>query len=147
MTAFADFIRNYPDPLSESSEKFEPVKVALIDDGVDSTFKGLNERIARGQSYSRRGSDLCNPYYLSTCGHGTVMACLICQMCPKVKLYVAKLDEEETDSGRSITTSSAAKVCPRSLQVNFEKLILHGSILRVLRPSTGHGKWVYISFP
>jgi subtilisin family serine protease len=106
MRTFADFIRNYRSAVDQVD-----VRVALIDDGVDAAYQHLSKNIVRGETYSRRNPDLYNAYYQSTNGHGTVMACLIRQMCPKVKLYVAKLDEKPTDDGMQITTASAAKVC------------------------------------
>ena len=105
MRRFANFIRN----LQPSSDD-DIVKVGLIDDGVDGTYEDLNHNIKHGQSYSKRARDLWNPYYHSTRGHGTVMARLIREMCPNVKLYVAKLAEQPTDNGVQISTPSAAKV-------------------------------------
>lgn len=106
MKSFADFIQNFP--IEENDRP--KIKVALVDDGVDVTYENLSRNIKRGETYSKRHDGLCNAYYQSTNGHGTVMACLIRRMCPNVRLYVAKLDERQTDDGMQITTSSAAKV-------------------------------------
>ena len=44
-------------------------------------------------------------------GHGTVMASLICRVFPKAQLYVVKLDEHISENmKRQITAKSAAKV-------------------------------------
>ncbi|KAF2113700.1 hypothetical protein BDV96DRAFT_578247 [Lophiotrema nucula] len=106
MKEFATFIQNY-EPLAN-----QPViKVALIDDGVDSTFDDLSSIIKEGQSYSIRDKELglWNPYYHSADGHGTVMAWLIRLICPRVQIYVAKLNELQTQDKVEITASSAIK--------------------------------------
>ena len=98
MDGFATFILNYP------KEPQERIKVALIDDGVDTAFRDLSRNIASGVSYYRRTNGLYSSYYQSSGGHGTVMASLIRRICPHVRIYVAKLDEK-------LTATSAAKVC------------------------------------
>jgi hypothetical protein len=75
----------------------------------------LSKNIADGKSFDRAGPlSLPSPYYYSTNGHGTLMAKLICRVCPVVKLYVAKLDTkgETTDTGR-FTARCAAEVLTR----------------------------------
>lgn len=97
MDNFGDFILNYP------REPQEPIKVALIDDGVDTAFQDLGSIIADGISFCTRENGLYSSYYQSSGGHGTIIASLIRRVCPKVKLYVAKLDDK-------VTAGSAAKV-------------------------------------
>ena len=47
------------------------------------------------------------------------MATLIRRVCPNVQLYVAKLDEQQTDVGKlSFTVKSAAEVCSKLLTTN-----------------------------
>jgi hypothetical protein len=95
-----------------------PVKIALIDDGVDASLEILDGKIAAGisfRSYANSG-DLVSAYYISSSNHGTHMATVICRLCPSVSLYVAKLDERGPMEGGlpNITVDSAAKVgfCP-----------------------------------
>ena len=97
MDCFAKFIGNYP------SVPQEKIKVALIDDGVDTAFQNLSNNIASGVSYCKRANGLYSSYYQSSGGHGTVMASLIRRVCPNVRIYVAKLDDK-------LTAASAAKV-------------------------------------
>jgi glutamine synthetase type III len=113
MENFGTFLRNCRQDLEEREPPKMPrkIKVALIDDGVD----GLNQRfssvIAAGETFSRRSEQVYNSYFKSTRGHGTIMAMLIRNMCPNVRLYVAKLHEEKTSrKTMSITAESAAKV-------------------------------------
>ena len=90
----------------------EPIRVALIDDGIDGADQILYENIADGVSFCHRDEGLSNTYYVASGGHGTLMATFIRRMCPWVKLYVAKLDEGFAPDGRKqITADSAAKVC------------------------------------
>jgi hypothetical protein len=111
MDEFADFIQNVDSPLA----LHEPVTIALIDDGVDINERSLHAKIIGGRSFCQRDKfqNLSVPHYVTTGGHGTVMASLICRVCPKAQLYVVKLDEHVSeDSTRQITAKSAAKVRP-----------------------------------
>lgn len=108
---FATFIYNIPNTVTA------PVKVAVIDNGVDAALEILDGKIASGMSFCPypNSSYLMNPYYLTSesLGHGSVVAALICQMCPKARLYVARLDERSSSgSNREITAESAANVRP-----------------------------------
>ena len=101
----------------ESLDKLEleePITVALIDDGIDMDDTILQpDTIVGGRSFCSRDTEqnLIQPYYVSSAGHGTAMASLICRVCPKVRLYVLKLDEYGSEPGRrQITAKSAAKV-------------------------------------
>jgi hypothetical protein len=68
-----------------------------------------------GRSFCHRDEEqnLNQPYYVSSSGHGTAMAGLICKLCPNVRLFVLKLDERpsaEAGKRSMITAKSAAKV-------------------------------------
>jgi hypothetical protein len=109
MDDFADFIQNVEPPLPLR----EPVTIALIDDGVDINEQSLQAKIIGGRSFCQRNKfqNLSMPYYVTSGGHGTVMASLICRVCPKAQLYVVKLDEHiGENSKRQITAKSAEKV-------------------------------------
>ena len=89
------------------------VKVALIDDGVDASHLHLKNNIQGGVTYctSFRGNEnVTSSYYASSSGHGTLMATLICNLCPSARLYVAKLDDQQVSEGSAFTASSAAEV-------------------------------------
>ena len=109
MDEFADFIQNVESPLPLREE----VTIALIDDGVDINDQSLHAKIIGGRSFCQRDEfqNLSKPYYITSGGHGTVMASLICRVCPKAQIYVIKLDERMSENNkRSITAKSAAKV-------------------------------------
>lgn len=95
-----------------------PVNVAVIDDGVDINDQTIQSRIAGGRSFCHRdeSENLNQPYYVSSGGHGTAMAGLICKVCPNVRLYILKLNEYYLEPGkRQITAKSAARVSHRNL--------------------------------
>src|SRR5277367_3651811 len=71
-----------------------PVKVAVIDDGVNPRKLGYKGSLKGGWPPDRPSlhGDL-STFYSSTEGHGTKMANLIQSVCPYVHLYVAKLDK------------------------------------------------------
>ncbi|KAF4426487.1 hypothetical protein CFRS1_v009816 [Colletotrichum fructicola] len=81
--------------------KVRPIKVALIDDGVKTSYDGLDEIVHCGRGDKRKAA---NNYPLnynhSQTGHGTVMAYFIRRVCPWVKLCIAKL-ECQARSGRN----------------------------------------------
>lgn len=112
---FADFIQNIVPPSPVQS----PVTIALIDDGVDVNEQSLHAKIIGGRSFCMRNrfENLSMPYYVTAGGHGTVMASLICRVCPTAQLYVLKLDEHISETQqRQITAKSAEKVCTTILQ-------------------------------
>jgi len=105
------------------------VKVALIDDGVKTSYADLDSNVEAGwsgwlqsETYSHDGIGKKSPreylgnYNSSQTGHGTVMAYYIRRVCPNVRLYIAKLDPqlrpEIGGHGERVTFSieSAAKV-------------------------------------
>ena len=83
-----------PDSNGETHMTKNPIKVALIDDGVnlkDLDHKGL---VKDGWPLDISDEDkIVTTYYESTEGHGTVMANLIHFACPEAHLYVAKLEK------------------------------------------------------
>ena len=97
-------------------EKISPIKIAIIDDGVDASLEFLVGKIAGGKSFCpyASSSDLMNAYYVPSGQHGTMMADLICKICPSCRLYIARLDERpsRSDSTRQITPESAALASP-----------------------------------
>lgn len=98
----------------ERPSLLEDIKVAVIDDGIDGFENDLSGSIANGTSFCRSSDseNLIRTYYVSSGGHGTTMARLIRRMCPKVKLYIARLEEYGSSSGkRFITPRSAKDVC------------------------------------
>ncbi|KAF8250394.1 hypothetical protein K440DRAFT_674042 [Wilcoxina mikolae CBS 423.85] len=100
---FGNFVDNIPQSIDTPT-----IKVALIDDGVD-TFEGY--KISKGVSFcmSPKKDDGESPYFISSKGHGTVMADLIYQVFSKFSLHVVKL-HHDTQSGSCPTAESAAKV-------------------------------------
>jgi hypothetical protein len=107
MEDFAEFLQAREEPV-------EPVKIAIIDDGIDAAMENLQSRIAGGATFCPypHSSDFMNPYFVPSGKHGTLMAQMICNLCPDARLYIARLEELPTitGSGRRITAKSAAKV-------------------------------------
>lgn len=113
--SWIDCVRAFVKPLRRvHAPNIRPVKVAIIDDGVDASLISLGGKIAIGKSfcYYANSTDQMSPYYIPSGNHGTCMADLICKLCPKVSLYIARLDERQAaGSGqRQITAKSAAEV-------------------------------------
>ena len=109
MDNFAEFIQN----IQPKSGSYEPIKIALIDDGVDMKEDALHGKVLGGRSFCLRDEkkNLNWSYYVKSGGHGTAMASLICRVCPHAKLIVLKLDEDiGPNLDRQITAKSAAKV-------------------------------------
>lgn len=85
------------------------IKVAVIDDGVNIDSDDIAGNVEEGETfYDNLGH--WPGYYQSSYGHGHLMACLIRDLCPRVKLYIAKLNELWTDGRNRVTPESAAEV-------------------------------------
>ena len=107
MDTFADYVAGIEDGVEND------IKVAVIDDGFDGFQEDYTDNVVAGVSFCRYSDtdSLMNAYYVPSGSHGTMMASLICRVCPHVKLYVARLDEYKTSIGkRHITARSAADV-------------------------------------
>lgn len=95
-------------------KKASPVKIALIDDGVDVSLLSLDGTITTGKSFCpyAYSTDLMNSYYVPSGNHGTFMALLIRKLCPEISFYVARLDERQVPGSgqRQLTAKSAAEV-------------------------------------
>jgi hypothetical protein len=108
MKDFAQFLQN-------AKPQAKPIYIAVIDDGINTKLDTFEGKIHYGDSFydptpdslhSRRGV-----YYVPSGRHGTLMAQLICNVCPVVKLFVAQLQvAPRRGKERSFTTRSAIKV-------------------------------------
>ncbi|KAF9768915.1 hypothetical protein IL306_013725 [Fusarium sp. DS 682] len=102
MDKFADELQN---TCSDFVKPQHGIKVALIDDGADPYVESLRGKIRGGETFSRGfpHENGPSPYYRSTKGHGTVMADMICRVCPMARLYVYKL---ETQTSLNLATQT-----------------------------------------
>ncbi|KAK0662083.1 putative peptidase [Cercophora samala] len=94
MDAFADEIQNVPVPPTQHKLLKKDITVALIDDGVNIDTPTIAGKVIGGATFDRGEPDENgpSPYFISASGHGTVMADMICRVCPTAKLYVFKLE-------------------------------------------------------
>ena len=112
MDEFATFIQNVDlDTSRLNGIEPRPIVVALIDDGLDINEQSVVDKVIGGRSF-RNQNNLNAPYWATSGFHGTVMASLICRVCPMVQLYVLRLDEysAKEQGKRQITAKSAEKV-------------------------------------
>jgi hypothetical protein len=103
-------------PPAKQDDK-DTIKVALIDDGVDiRNFDGL---------YYHPGWPYVNPasndklYYHSENGHGTIMARMIHMMCPRVRLFVARLGNHDDFKSNTYANKAADVSLIFSLPLNL----------------------------
>ncbi|KAF4546015.1 uncharacterized protein LTHEOB_4667 [Lasiodiplodia theobromae] len=111
MDDFATFVQNVDlDTSRLNGLEPKPITVALIDDGFDINEQSVVDKVVGGRSF-RNQNNLNAPYWATSGFHGTVMASLICRVCPKVQLYVLRLDEHSAgeQGKRQITAKSAEK--------------------------------------
>ncbi|RSL79987.1 hypothetical protein CEP51_006902 [Fusarium floridanum] len=110
---FATFLKQGADLQETEGKKVTPLRIAIIDDGIDATVSNIQDRIEGGATFCPypHSSNLMNPYFAPSGDHGTLMAQLICRMCPDARLYIARLEELQTlkGTGRRFTATSAAK--------------------------------------
>lgn len=116
MDRFADLVEESRGPEELAETQIDEVKVAIIDDGVKSSFDNLDDIIERGESLVKQANpkQRHSPYTTSSRGHGTVMAYYIRRVCPNVRLYVAKLDPQTARDRVTFTIESATEVMHRS---------------------------------
>jgi hypothetical protein len=100
----------------DRTPSLEDIRVAIIDDGIDGFDPTISKKIERGVSFCRPlapgSADLVRSYYVSSGGHGTMMAKLVSRMCPPARLYIARLQEYTAANGkRYISPESATEVC------------------------------------
>ncbi|KAF5700339.1 intracellular serine protease [Fusarium mundagurra] len=98
MVNFAKLLRTAP-----SAQNIRPVKIAIIDNGIDASLIRLRGKIAAGMSFysSNSSTDAMSPYFVPSGKSGTVMAMLICEICPQVSLYIAKVDQHAIRNAQS----------------------------------------------
>ncbi|TGO48651.1 hypothetical protein BCON_0234g00150 [Botryotinia convoluta] len=104
LEAESNFLQANPDEPAVPLE--EPIRVALIDDGIDITR--LKHKHNKEQSFCNRDGNVA-PYYISSFGHGPAMASQIYRICPRAQLYVLKLDDHLHGGKRQIEPLSAAQ--------------------------------------
>jgi len=121
MDSFTNFIINCPRDIEN------PIKVAVLDDGYDMIENG-SEGMESDSGIFFKATDSCPTYighetsaiprfcarhtmapYSSETGHGTLMVQCIQKLCPKARLYVAKLSNVYGNGGAGPDPSSAAK--------------------------------------
>ncbi|ORY72160.1 peptidase S8/S53 domain-containing protein [Pseudomassariella vexata] len=107
------------------------VKIALIDDGVDASHSDLSRIIKEGITYCtsmQNNRYVPSSFYASATGHGTLMAALICDMCPNAELYVAKLNDQNSNNGFSFTAKSAADAVRWAVSKNVDIISMSWTI-------------------
>ena len=109
MDSFTNFIINCPKDIAK------PIKVAVLDDGYD-MIENDPEDTESDSGIIFKATDSCCPGarhtmapYSSETGHGTLMVQCIKKLCPKAKLYVAKLSNVYGQESFGPDASSAAK--------------------------------------
>ncbi|GAB1317950.1 hypothetical protein MFIFM68171_08160 [Madurella fahalii] len=106
---FRNVKRNEQESLSKPQHR---VKIAIIDDGLDSSLYIIDRthcRVVAGQSFCTSYTGYTNNYYVPSGNHGTQVASIICQICPEVDLYIARLDEQYTRSGNRVINPASAE--------------------------------------
>ncbi|KAI0442366.1 hypothetical protein F4803DRAFT_551238 [Xylaria telfairii] len=128
MTKFLQIIFNIPPKVAGY------VKISVIDNGVDASLDALDGKIAVGTSFCPiPDTTYHKPYYMTSeaISHGSMVAGLICRMCPKAKLYVARIDELPS-SGRQnlLTAESAAKAIQWAVKKKVDVICMSWTIER-----------------
>ncbi|KAJ5618018.1 hypothetical protein N7537_003132, partial [Penicillium hordei] len=127
---FKIFLANSPRLKSHDGPR---VKIAIIDDGVDTSLPILEKIITSGNSFCRHpnSKDLMSAYFAPSGMHGTWMATLISKLCPNPSLYIARLDEHSNplgDGKRQITAKSAAEAISWAAACNVDIISISWTI-------------------
>ncbi|KAI5792576.1 hypothetical protein DFH27DRAFT_192777 [Peziza echinospora] len=148
LNTYIEYINKFPTPGDR------PIKVAVLDDGYDmieddiikhcdlapTTFKAMdtpnvghrsaNSWDVNGRRKSRFINHRRKVPFCSEFGHGTLMAKLIRKMCPKVHLYIARLDNIPSFEGTSFgpKTASAAEAINWAVKCGVDIISMSWSI-------------------
>ncbi|KAK7991272.1 hypothetical protein PG988_000066 [Apiospora saccharicola] len=115
MENFAEFLQNAETRAATQITMKEPIRIAVIDDGVNSFDPTIDSKVKGGRSFSYRDKEqiLVNPYYISSEGHGTAMAGFIRKICPNVEIHALRLDEYSVEQGKRCFTAASAEKAVR----------------------------------
>lgn len=88
----------------------EPIRIAVIDDGVNSFDPTIDSKVIGSTSFSYRDEEqtLVNPYYVFNEGHGIAMAGFVPRICSNVEIYALRLDEYSVEQGQRYPTAASA---------------------------------------
>ena len=110
-------------------------KVAIIDNGVDSTLPTLSKAVIAGVSLDEDFSGRQDPWWLASHPHGTQMANFVHQLDPFCHLYIAKVCDQATCIDPDIVADVSRESSWKSHSVSDQA-----------RQSTGPSKRGWISF-
>lgn len=106
----ADF-NTFVDNITTTEDTSPPrIRIAILDDGVDSFADELLGRITEGHSFchlatsSEMGE---SPHFCSAKGHGTAMAKLVCKVFRAVEIVVLKLDGSHRSAPTALSAAEA----------------------------------------
>lgn len=114
-----------------STPETQAIQIAVIDDGFDISESLYSSKVSRGVSYlptEFAESGISASWFIPVSGHGTIMAALICSICPMARLYLAKIPvgPSVANSNHRDSTEAAAKVTPilhPSMQAKADRAI------------------------
>lgn len=121
-------IADKSDPLERKPEHSDLwINVAIIDDGVDPEKDDIGTNIECGETFYDNWGQWPG-FYQSSYGHGHLMARHIRQLCPKVRLHIAKLNELWSDGKPQITAESAANAIKWAVEKKVDIISMSWSI-------------------
>ncbi|KAI1465212.1 uncharacterized protein F4812DRAFT_462057 [Daldinia caldariorum] len=144
MDTFADGIAKFTPHREGSSAANLPEKlrndvtVALIDDGVQFGHESLQGKIIDGWSFDDGydGADLPGarkPFHESQTGHGTLMANMICRVCPAAKIFVCRLKVVSGNGSKShFTAESAAEAVEYCATRGFDIISISWTVMNTI---------------
>ncbi|KAG9503708.1 hypothetical protein J7337_003661 [Fusarium musae] len=128
MQHFAGFIGNVRKLQQDGGAR--QVRVAILDDGIDWSF--VSSIRATGRSfYADKRFDLGfqKSWFSSSTDHGTLMAALICKICPDAIIYSARLEQTISNTGSfQPTAHSAAKAIKWAVGMNVDIISMSWTI-------------------
>ncbi|OHE93567.1 hypothetical protein CORC01_11164 [Colletotrichum orchidophilum] len=136
MDSFSGFIRNVR--LSDSQTKsLKPIRIAIIDDGIDTTERKLHGRVSGGQCFCSQ--DESPSFCVSADGHGTTMAHQISRVFPFAEIISLKLDEHAQSNGTSqFSVRSAADAVQYAKKLNVSIINMSWSV----EPTDANKDWL-----
>jgi len=88
------------------AEDLQPITIAIIDDGIDTTDQLLHNRVVDGNHFCT--DDESPSFFVSAGGHGTTMARIVTRVFPAANIVSLKLDEHaQADGSTQFSVQSA----------------------------------------
>ncbi|KAI1122463.1 hypothetical protein F5Y10DRAFT_271025 [Nemania abortiva] len=124
----------------DRSPSLKSSKVALITDGVEPMCEKVVSKIKRGRSFAYLANGRIAPWWVSSSGHGSVVAEILCEFVNPIELYVARLGTNPDNPSSFV--ASAAQAIRWAVSLDVDIVCLGGLPIRSWQANTADAEKV-----